>query len=382
MAVTAGRRFTRSLYPPRVRVALVHDWLTGMRGGEKVLLSLVRLFPDATIHTLLHVKGSVAPELEARPIRTTFVQHLPGVARHYRRYLPLFPAAVGAMDLGGYDLVISSSHCVAKGARRRPGAVHVCYCFTPMRYVWDRYDDYFGPGRLSAPGRLVVPFVARRLRAWDVRSAARVDHFVADSHYVAGRIRRYYGRDAEVILPPVDTELFTPGGNGDGGYDLIVSALAPYKRIELALEAYRGTGRPLKVVGTGPEADRLRAQAPPEAEFLGWVEDERLRDLYRACRAVVMPGVEDFGIVPLEAMACGRPAVVFGEGGGAETVTHGETGVVFSEPTAAALRAAVDSLEGIRFNTVTLRSRAEAHSRAAFESRFRAFVERVLAGSP
>jgi glycosyltransferase involved in cell wall biosynthesis len=361
-----------------MRVALVHDWLTGMRGGEKVLLSLLRLFPDAAIHTLLHVKGTVAPEIEARPIHTTFVQRLPGVARHYRNYLPLFPAAVGAMDLGAYDLVISASHCVAKGAKRRPGAIHICYCFTPMRYVWDRYDDYFGPGRVGGLARLLIAPVARRLRAWDVRSSSRVDRFVADSAYVAGRIRRYYGREAAVILPPVDTELFTPGADGHAGYDLIVSALAPYKRIELALAAYRGTGRPLKVVGTGPEAERLRAMAPAEAEFLGWVDDARLRDLYRGCRAVIMPGVEDFGIVPLEAMACGRPAVVFAEGGGAETVTHGETGVVFDEPTPAALRAAVDSLEGIRFNTVTLRTRAEAHSRTAFETQFRAFVDRVL----
>jgi len=364
-----------------VKVALVHDWLTGMRGGEKVLLSLLRIFPDATIFTLLHVKGSVAPELEARPIRTSFVQRLPGVARRYRYYLPLFPSAIGSLDLRGYDLVISTSHCVAKGARRQPGAVHVCYCFTPMRYVWDRYDDYFGPGKLSAPARWVLPHVAEALRAWDVATAPRVDHFVADSRYVAGRIRRYYGRESEVILPPVDTLLLTPGDGAPGAYDLIVSALAPYKRIELALEAYRGTGWRLKVVGTGPEGDRLRALAPPEAEFLGWVDDVALRDLYRGCRAVIMPGVEDFGIVPLEAMACGRPAVVFAEGGGAETVVHGETGVLFGDPTPVALRSAIDSLQGMSFNTVALRARAEAHSRQAFESRFRAFVERVLAGS-
>jgi glycosyltransferase involved in cell wall biosynthesis len=352
-----------------------------MRGGEKVLLSLARLFPDAPIYTLLHVKGSLAPELESRAIHTSFVQRLPGVARRYRHYLPLFPAAIGSLDLQGYDLVISSSHCVAKGAKRAPGAVHVCYCFTPMRYVWDRYDDYFGPGRLGAPARWIVPHVAEALRAWDIATASRVDHFVADSRYVAGRIRRYYGRESEVILPPVDTELFTPGGAPPGDYDLIVSALAPYKRIELALEAYRGSGRRLQVVGTGPDAQRLRAQAPPEVTFLGWVEDLALRDLYRGCRAVVMPGVEDFGIVPLEAMACGRPAVVFAEGGGAETVVHGETGLVFAEPTAESLRSAIDSLQGISFNTTALRARAEAHSRPAFESRFRAFVERVLAGS-
>jgi len=214
-----------------------------------------------------------------------------------------------------------------------------------------------------------------------VATAGRVRRYVANSAYVAGRIRRYYGREADVIPPPVDTDFFTPAdANGHGGaFDLVISALAPYKRLDLVLEAYRGTGRPLKIVGWGPEESRLRAQAPAEVEFLGSVDDETLRDLYRRCRAVLMPGVEDFGIVPLEAMACGKPAVAFGEGGGAETVVHGETGVLFHEPTAAALKAAVDSLSGLRFNTPTLRARAEAHSRAVFEARFRAYVEGALA---
>jgi glycosyltransferase involved in cell wall biosynthesis len=208
-----------------------------------------------------------------------------------------------------------------------------------------------------------------------------VNRYVANSAHVAGRIRRYYGREAEVIPPPVDTDFFTPGdGDGRAGdFDLVISALAPYKRLDLVMGAYRGTGRPLKIVGWGPENGRLRAQAPPEVEFLGAVDDGTLRDLYRRCRAVLMPGVEDFGIVPLEAMACGRPAVAFGEGGGAETVVPGETGVLFHEPTAPALRAAVDSLSGLRFNTATLRARAEAHSRPVFEARFRAFVEGALA---
>ncbi len=362
-----------------MKVALVHDWLTGMRGGEKVLLSLARLFPDAPIFTLLHVRGSVAPELEARDIRTTFVQHLPGVDRRYRHYLPLFPAAAAAIDLGGFDLVISSSHCVAKGVRTPPGAVHLCYCHTPMRYVWDRYADYFGPGRVSPLEGLLIRYMAEGLRAWDTATAGRVHRFVANSRYVAGRIRRYYGRAAEVIPPPVDTEFFTPGADGPGEFDLLVSALAPYKRVDVALEAYRGTGRPLRIVGTGPERAALKAKAPPEVSFLGWVDDETLRDLYRRCRAVLMLGVEDFGIVPLEAMACGRPAIVFGEGGGMESVLPGQTGLVFHESTPAALRAVVDSLEGVGFNGVTLRARAEAHSRSAFESRFRAFVDRALA---
>jgi len=351
-----------------------------MRGGEKVLLSLARLFPNATIFTLLHRRGSVAPELEARDVRTSFVQRLPRVETWYRHYLPLFPAAAESFDLRGFDLVVSSSHCAAKGVRPPRGALHVCYCHTPMRYVWDRFDDYFGPGRVSPLARLLIRPVAARLRAWDVRTAARVHRFAANSAYVASRIRRYYGRDAAVIPPPVDTAFFTPGDDRPGSYDLVVSALAPYKRLELVLEAYRGTGRPLRVVGRGPEERRLRALAPPEVTFLGAVDDGELREQYRGCRAVLMPGVEDAGIVPLEALACGRPAVVYGEGGGAETIEHGRTGLVFHEATASALREAVSTLETTRFDRLALRARAEAHRREVFETRLRAFVDDALAG--
>ncbi|PYQ17513.1 MAG: glycosyltransferase family 4 protein [Acidobacteria bacterium] len=357
-----------------------------MRGGEKVLLALARLFPDAPIFTLLHVKGSLCPELEARELHTTFVQRLPGVATRYREYLPLFPAAAASIDLSGFDLVISSSHCVAKGVRVPPGAVHLCYCHTPMRYVWDRYHDYFGPGRVGGPARFVLPLVAQSLRAWDVATARGVHAFATNSRHVAGRIQRYYGRPAVVIPPPVDVDFFTPGPGdpGPGTYDLVVSALVPYKRVQLVLDAYRDTGWPLKIVGTGPpgEETRLRARLPAEASLLGRVDDETLRELYRGCRAVLMAGVEDFGIVPLEAMACGRPAVVFAEGGGPESVVPGESGVLFHEPTAPALRAAVDSLQAMRFNIAALRARAETHRREVFEARVRDFVEQASADSP
>ena len=349
-----------------------------MRGGEKVLLSLARMFPDAPIHTLLHVKGSLDPELERRDIRTTFVQGLPGIERHYRSYLPLFPAAAATIDVTAYDLVVSSSHCVVKGVKRALGAVHVCYCHTPMRYVWDRYDDYFGGDRVSPVTRPFIALLAGRLRAWDVATAPRVDQFVANSSYVAARIRRYYGRASAVIPPPVDTDFYTPG-TGSGDYDLVVSALVPYKRLGLVLEAYRGSPIPLRIVGTGPEEPRLRAAAGPEVTFLGRIDDAPLRDLYRGCRAVIMPNVEDFGITAVEAMACGRPVVAFGEGGGSESVIDGETGVLFHEATPLALRAAVDSLRGLRFNTGALRARAEEFSRARFESRFRAFLDAALA---
>jgi glycosyltransferase involved in cell wall biosynthesis len=362
-----------------MRVALVHDWLTGMRGGEKVLLSLARLFPDAPIHTLLHVPGSVHPEIEAHEIRASFVQRLPRAARHYRHYLPLFPAAMATFDFSGFDLVLSSSHCVAKGARAAASALHVCYCHTPMRYVWDRFDDYFGPGKTSPLVRPVIRLIARALRRWDVSTSRRVHCFIANSRYVAERIRRYYERQAEVIPPPVDTDFFTPGsGSSSGDYDLVVSALVPYKRIELALEAYRGSGRRLLIAGSGPDASRLAALAPPEARLLGRVEDESLRELYRGCRAVLLTGVEDFGIVPVEAMACGRPAIVFAEGGAAESIVEGETGLIFRSPTAPALRAAVDALSTTRFNTVALRARAEAYGRAAFEARMRALLASAM----
>jgi glycosyltransferase involved in cell wall biosynthesis len=248
-----------------------------------------------------------------------------------------------------------------------------------MRYVWDRYDDYFGPGRVSPLARLVIRPIAARLRAWDARSSTRVHHFAANSAYVAGRIRRYYGRDATVIPPPVDTDFFTPGADVPGQYDLVVSALAPYKRLELCLEAYRGSGRRLRIVGSGPEAARLRARAPAEVEFLGQVPDAELRELYRAARAVLMPGIEDAGIVPLEALACGRPAVVFGEGGGAESIEHGRTGIVFREATPEALRAAVAARDATRFDRLTLRARAEAHRSERFEERIREFARDALA---
>ena len=352
-----------------------------MRGGEKVLLSLLRLFPEAPIFTLLHVRGSVAPEIEARPIHTTFVQRLPGVERHYRSYLPLFPTAAATLDLRGFDLVVSSSHCVAKGVRVPEGALHLCYCHTPMRYVWDRYPDYFGPGRASWPVRLAARPLAAALRAWDVSTAARVHHFAANSQYVAKRIERYYGRQAEVIPPPADTTFFTPDGAAPGDYDLVVSALVPYKRLELVLEAYRGKGRALKIVGTGPEEGRLRALASAETTFLGGVDDVTLRALYRGCRAVILPSIEDFGIVPVEAMACGRPAIVFAEGGGPESVVEGETGLVFREATPESLSAVVDSLDTVRFNSAALRARAESFSRDTFEARIRAFVERALSSA-
>ena len=368
--------------PPQ-RVALVHDWLTGFRGGEQVLLSLARLFPAAPIFTLLHVKGSLPAELESKTIRTSFVGKLPFARSLYRHYLPLFPLAVRGLDVRGFDLVVSSSHCVAKSVVPGARARHVCYCHTPMRYVWDRFDDNFGPARMGRLGSAGLRVMAEGLRAFDVATAHNVHEYVANSKTVAARIRHFYGRDSEVIYPPVDTDFFTPGPNDslEPAYDLVVSALVPYKRIDLAIDAANLTKRRLLVVGSGPEEGRLRARAGATVEFLGSADRDRLLGLYRGCRALLLPGVEDFGIVVAEALACGRPALVNAQGGGAEIVNHGEFGVTFGEPTAAAVAEALRQLVPDRFARLSLRERAETFSRQRFEARFRDLVDRPRAGA-
>jgi glycosyltransferase involved in cell wall biosynthesis len=365
----------------RPRVALVHDWLTGMRGGEKVLLAIASLFPGAPIFTLFHFPGTVDAELERRDIRTSFLQRAPALRRWYRRYLPLFPTAVEELDLQGFDLVVSSSHCAAKGVLPAPGAFHVCYCHSPMRYAWDQEHAYFPRRRgLIARARAVA---LSRLRVWDAVSSARVDAFLANSTFVAQRIRRYYRRRADVVPPPVDVDFFTPAATepaaDGGGYLLSVAALSPYKRHEVAIEAATRAAARLLVVGDGPLRGELARRAGPGVELLGRLEGERLRELYRGAAAFVQPAVEDFGIAAVEALACGVPVVAAGRGGIRDIVEDGRHGVLYDpEAGAPALAAAIDRCRQTRFNKLDLRSRAEQFSRQRFEERLRGALGRRL----
>ena len=342
-----------------MRVALVHDWLTGMRGGEKALEVLCEIFPHATVYTLLHRRGSVSSTIERHPIRTSFVQWLPMADTAYRRYLPLFPMAIEQFDLDDYDLIVSSSHCVAKAAVPPGHARHLSYCYSPMRYAWDQFDEYFGEDRV---GRLRSRWVYRpllaRLARWDAATSPRVHRFIADSGHVAGRIRRYYNRAATIVYPPVDTTFFHPAQVTPDDHFLIVSALVPYKRIDRAIRACRRAGARLRVVGDGPERARLEREAGPEVQFLGSLSNEEIRDEYRRAQAVVLPGEEDFGIAPLEAQACGRPVVALGRGGALETIIDGETGVLFPDPTDDSLIAALDRAVTTRFVSDRIRRHA------------------------
>lgn len=362
-----------------MRVALVHDWLTGMRGGEKVLETFCERYPDADILTLLHRPGLVSPVIERHRITTSFIQHLPGSATRYRHYLPLFPLAIGAMDLHPYDLVLSTSHCVAKSVRVAPAARHICYCFSPMRYAWDQFDAYFGPAKVGAlKSRLLYKPVLSRLARWDAATAERVHRFVAISAHVATRIRRYYNRDAAVVYPPVDTVFYSPGPAQPSPHFLVVSALVPYKRLDLAIAACRRVGASLRIIGTGPERDALERQAGPETTFLGWLTDAQIRDEYRQAQAVLLPGEEDFGIVPLEAQACGRPVVALGRGGALETIIEGETGTFFTEPTEGSLAAALTRVVSMRIDSAAIRRHAERFSRGRYDAEMSTVIDETV----
>ena len=373
-----------------MKIALIHDWLTGMRGGEKCLEVLCRRFPDAQLFTLLHDAGSTSPAIERMRITTSFLQRLPGAQRHYRSLLPLMPAAIERLPIPrDVDLVVSFSHAVAKAVKPPPGTPHVCYCFTPMRYAWHRRRDYFVfSARLrGTPMAAARNLVLDRIRRWDRATAERVTHFVAISRTVAGRIAECYDRESRIIYPPVDTQFYTPGHARREDFYLCVSALVPYKRVDVAIAACNRLGRRLVVVGDGPQCERLKRLAGPNVELTGWVSNERIRDCLRRARALLFPANEDFGIVPLEAQACGTPVLAYGAGGATETLlaadpTTAGTGLFFDEQTPESLCRAIERFESHqdRFDPALARRQAERFAADRFKRELVDYLHKTATG--
>lgn len=377
-----------------MKIAIIHDWLTGMRGGEKCLEVFCRLYPEADLFTLLHIPGSVSSIIETRKIHTSFLQLLPFVEKKYRHFLPLMPLAIEKFDLTGYDLVLSSSHCVAKGVIPGKKTLHISYCYTPMRYIWDQYEQYFNRTASGILTSTAMGLIAPGLRRWDVRSSKRVDEFVAISRHVQKRIKKYYNRESTVIYPPVDSTFYSPTGERGEDFYLIVSAFAPYKRLDLAVEAFNELGYPLVIIGEGQSAEYLRSIAGPNIQFRGWLSNEEIRSCYARCRAFVFCGEEDFGITPLEAQCMGKPVIGFAKGGLLETVipdrqtwksetgiseekTCHPTGVFFHQQTPEALISAIRHFEKVedRFESEVIRNHALAFDLNIFSDRIWEFIE-------
>ena len=360
-----------------MKVALVHYWLVGMRGGERVLEALCELFPEADVYTHVYRPERISDVIRAHRVQETFIGRLPRAHRWYPVYLPLMPLALEALDLSAYDLVISSESGPAKGIITAPGSVHICYCHSPMRYLWDRQAEYLAP--LSRFTRLLAFPFAHYLRLWDYASAARVDRFIANSGFVAARIRKCYRREAEVIHAPVDVSRFFPGAE-TGDYFLAVGQLVRYKRFDLAIEAFNRLNLPLWIVGDGELRAELQRLAGPSIRFLGAMHGVELADVYRRCQALIFPGIEDFGIVPLEAMASGRPVIAYARGGALETVHDGSTGILFYEQSPESLVRAVQHFRENpgRFDGETLRRHAAGFSTSVFKARISGAVERAL----
>lgn len=370
-----------------LRINLVHDWLTGLRGGEKCLDVLARAWPHARLDTLIHLPGKTTQAIDSLRPRTPWVGKLPGIGSYYRYLLPILPSVADrSWRFTQTDLVVSFSHCVAKGARAPTGTPHASYCFTPMRYAWQMRAQYFEKRGLlgSIRDRLLD-----RVRAWDLASADRVTHFIAISETIRRRIRECYGRDSVVIHPPVDTDYYTPADPGippppREGFYLVVSALAPYKRVDLAIGACQRLGRPLVVIGSGQDSGRLGRLAGPGTTLMGWQPDSVIRDHLRRCRALLFPGEEDFGIVPLEAQACGAPVIALGMGGATETVIppeagQGATGILYPEGTVQGLADAIlrlESLSGV-FDPANARAQALKFNTSRFAAELLGYLATI-----
>jgi len=357
------------------KVALIHDWLTGMRGGEKVLEALTEIFPGADIFTLLWRKGKVSDKIEQHNIITSPMQKIPSVEKYYRYFLPLMPGMIENFDLKKYDLVVSSSHCVAKGVKVPAGVPHICYCHAPMRYVWDQYDEYFNSQRSNALTSAAMKFVRPYLQRWDIKSASGVTGFIANSKNIMEKIKKYYSAPSQVIYPPVETEGYPP--SWDGGYFLMVTALVPYKKVDFAIRAFNELRLPLKIIGSGPDEKRLKSMAGNNIEFTGWLSDDEIKHYYSGCRALIFPQEEDFGITAVEAQAAGKPVIAYGRGGSLETVIDEKTGIFFKEPSVESLKDSVHRFQDMHFDINALLANAERFSHDRFIAEMLSYFEKI-----
>lgn len=366
-----------------MRVAVVHDWLNGMRGGEAVLEAILELYPKAEIFTLICEPDKISEKIKAHKIHTSHIQNLPGGVKNYRHFLPMMPKAIESFDLRGFDLIISSSHCVAKGIRKPQSAVHVSYVHSPMRYIWDRFEDYFGSGRASLPVRIAANVLRGKLQKWDRRTSSKenIDLILANSKFISNRILEFWGRDSRVVHPFVELSRFQKPRKQKDFY-LVFGAFAPYKRVDLAIEAFRNLQLPLVVAGGGQDLERIRGLVKDtRIELIADPSNAEVERLYSECRAMVFPGIEDFGITPLEAMAAGAPVIAIDAGGVKETVTP-ETGLFFTEQTVESLSSAILKLERGEFkpSEAACRRRAADFSRTRFQREFLAAVDSVFSG--
>jgi glycosyltransferase involved in cell wall biosynthesis len=357
-----------------MRVAIVHDYLTQFGGAERVLLALMELFPNAPVFTLVHDSTNIKLALSEKSLRKSWLQRIPGARRHHRYFPLLMPMAVERFDFSEYDLVLSATHSFGKGIITGPQTLHISYCFTPTRYLWDDCHRYVRDFSRLAVLRQFAPIGLSYLRLWDYYASQRVDYYLTLSRAVADRISKYYNREAEVIPPPVDVDRFTESRENDGYY-LVVSRLVPYKRIDLAIKACEKSGKRLKVVGTGPEEEYLKAMAGDNTEFLGFLSDDDLPGLYAGARALLFPQEEDFGITPIEAAASGKPTIAFSAGGALETVKDGETGIFFNHQTVDSLVAAINRFETMHFDAGIVRMHAQEYGKEVFLSKIKDIVQ-------
>jgi len=364
-----------------MKVAIVHYWLVGMRGGEKVVEALCRIYPEADIFTHVYVPEAVSPEIRRHKVMTSFINRLPRAAKLYQKYLPLMPLALEQLDLRGYDLIISSESGPAKGIVPPPGSMHICYCHSPMRYIWNMFHEY--RERSGFVTRALMPFLAHYIRNWDSASANRVDNYIANSETVAARLHRYYRRASTVIHPPVDVDAFEVLPKDEvEDYCLMAGELVGYKRPELAVEAFNRSGRRLVVVGGGEMLNELRRIAKPNVAILGPQPFSTLRHLYSRCQALIFPGEEDFGIVPVEAMASGRPVLAFRRGGATETVVDGVTGLFFDEQSIEAIIEVEQRARTIEWHPTEIATYARSFSNEVFERQMALHIGQLMKPMP